>query len=124
MLSTRPRVLVAVGPPLLADLLRRALARSGELDVVVRAASPWGLRRWDVAVLPCEGIPEVRARYVVCLPGQLPARMTALASRPLGQVRTASDFESLVSLVVRLCHDGNEIDLRDPERDVAGPGAG
>lgn len=107
-------MLVAVGPPLLADLLRRALQRSDELDVVVRSGSPWGLRRWDVAVLPCGPHPEVRARYIVCLPGQLPARMTALGSRPLGRIRTATDFESLVSLVVRLCGD-DEIDLRDPE---------
>jgi len=92
MTRRRPRVLVGLGPPLLADLLQRALDDI-DLDVIVDTKRFWRLRRWDVAVLLAK--PTSGRRYVVALPGQ---RLTA--QRVL---RTAPDFSSLVSLVRWLC---------------------
>jgi hypothetical protein len=78
-------VLVALTPPLLADLLRRELSES-DLDVVVDRPSRWTLREWDVAVVPQHTASAIRARHIV------------VASAP----RTTLDFRGLVSLIRRL----------------------
>lgn len=90
----RPRVLVAIQPPLLADLVRAALP--AHFEVVVQPLSRAGWRRWDVAVVP-QGAHGLRARHVVS--------MSARRDEPKRQVRhwTVPDFWSLVVLVRRLC---------------------
>lgn len=67
--------------------------RDVDLDVVVDKRRFWRVRRWDVAVLLAQ--PASGLRYVVVLPGQ---RLT-----PQRNLRTAPDFNSLVSLLRWLC---------------------
>lgn len=83
--ARRPRVLVALTPPLLADLVQRELP-SAEFEVVVERPSRWTLRQWDVAVVPQQAVHAVRARHVVVAPAR----------------RSAPDFRGLVALIRRL----------------------
>ena len=89
----RPRVLVAIRPMLLADLVRAALPT--EIDVVVRPLPLRGWRRWDVAIVPHDSRSKLRARHVVALPPG-----ARLDERAHGAGR---EFRSLVTLVQRLC---------------------
>jgi hypothetical protein len=94
-MTRRPRVLVAIQPPLLADLVRSALP--AEFDVVVQPVAASGWRRWDVAVVPQGTHGLLRARHVV-----------SMSSKRADSVRRrrqliAPDFGSLVVLVRRLC---------------------
>src|SRR5688572_7018975 len=84
----RPRVLVAIRPLLLADLVRAALP--SHFDVVVRPLPSPRWRRWDVAVVPEGTSARLRARHVVAVP---------CAGGDEGGGR---DFRSLVALVQRL----------------------
>jgi hypothetical protein len=92
-MSRRPRVLLAIRPLLLADLVRAALP--AHIDVVVRPLPLRGWRRWDVAVVPHDSRSRLRARHVVSLPPQ-----SQLDERAHGAGR---EFRSLVALVQRLC---------------------
>ena len=93
-MTRRPRVLVAISPLLLADLLRAALPP--HFDVVVWSRAPRSWRRWDVAIVPPGGTASVpRARHVVTLPMH-----RAEDGRSTTSVR---DFRALVALVQRLC---------------------
>lgn len=85
MPGRRPRVLVALTPRLLADLVQRELPPE-EFEVVVERPSRWTLRQWDVAVVPPQAVGTVRARHVV----------VAAARRP------TPDFRALVALIRRL----------------------
>jgi hypothetical protein len=58
------RVLLAIEPPLLADLLRRAL-ESDDIAIDLTGSNA-AVGYWDVAVLST-ALPSVRARYVVDL---------------------------------------------------------
>jgi len=77
-----PTVLLTVRPMLLADVLRKALADDGAIDVVVEAdvsSLPWQ-QPWDVAVLSTDAlaITDVTGdAYVVCVPGETPTRVTS-----------------------------------------------
>ena len=85
VMTERRRVLLAIEPPLLADLLRRALESD---DIVVDlTGSDAVVGDWDVAVLSTMRA-GVRARYVV-----------DLSSDP-------GAFEPLVDLVRALVTDG------------------
>lgn len=83
--GSRPRVLVALSPPLLADLVKRELP-AAEFEVVVERPSRWSLRRWDVAVVPQQAAGWVRARHVVIAPDR----------------RSLPDFRGLVAQIRRL----------------------
>jgi hypothetical protein len=89
----RPRVLVAIRPLLLADLVRAALP--AHLDVVVRPLPLRGWRRWDVAVVPHGSTTNLRARHVVSLPARSGSDERSLSA--------GREFRSLVALVQRLC---------------------
>lgn len=89
----RPRVLVAIRPLLLADLVRSALPAS--LDVAVRPLPLRGWRRWDVAIVPHGSRSRLRARHIVSLPSE-----HQLGERPH---EPGGEFRSLVTLVQRLC---------------------
>ena len=78
MTERRPRVLLAIEPPLLADLLRRELA-SEAVVVDVTASGDGG--PWDVAVVSA-GQPHVQAGHVIDLTAE-----------------DASEFAALVALV-------------------------
>lgn len=91
----QPTVLVTVRPVLLADVLRKALAYDGAMEVVIEnevGDLPWR-RPWDVAVLSTDAlsITEVTGdAYVVCVPGETPTRVTS------------PDVDELVALVRRM----------------------
>ena len=87
-MTRRRTVLIAAGPPLLGDLLRRELA-SDRVDVHMTPQRRWRLRRWDVALVT-PPVPNVRARCVVLLPD--------------------AEFGAIVELVRRLC--GRPVGLR------------
>ena len=83
--AVRPRLLLAVSPPLLADSLARVLALDGSLDVVVhvegRSAGEAGTPLYDIGVVTSELPGGVQVRVVI----QLPA---ALSGSGVGRVRT------------------------------------
>ena len=78
----RPLVLVAVEPPLLADLLRVSLPAS--VDVVLQPLRCARRRTCDVAVVGTSHAGRLRARHIV-------------------RVRSLDDFGSLVRVVGELC---------------------
>lgn len=90
-----PRVLVAIQPPLLADLIRRALAP--ECDVVFRSTARPGFRRWHVAVVP-PGAPRLRTRHLVTV-----SWSSSPETRRHAHHWSVTDFRSLVLLVRSLC---------------------
>ena len=81
MTATQPTVLLTVRPLLLADLIRKALTSTGELDVIVAddpSALPWR-GEWDVAVVSAEAISGDSAEegYLVWTPREVPTRLTS-----------------------------------------------
>ena len=102
------RVLVAISPPLLGDLLARQLDRD-DLEVVVvdgQSARDPRQRRYDffdVVIVDDLPPPRVRAAAVLRLPGQ--------SGSGSGLLRTSDDWErvvitelaTIVGLVNRLC---------------------
>jgi hypothetical protein len=62
-MKPRPRVLIAIGPPLLADLVRRALEKDG-VEVGITDGSQ---AAWDIVVVRPEGREHVRATHLVDL---------------------------------------------------------
>jgi hypothetical protein len=80
-MARRRQVLIAAGPPLLGDLLRREL--DGErVDVHMAPQRRWRIRPWDVAVVAAPA-PGLRARCIVVLPD--------------------ADFSAIIGVVRRLC---------------------
>ena len=83
--AVRPRLLLAVSPPLLADSLARVLALDGSLDVVVhvegRSPHEPDAAPYDIGVVTSELPGGVKVRVVI----QLPATVSGSG---VGWVRT------------------------------------
>jgi hypothetical protein len=84
-MTPRPRILIAIEPPLLADLVRRALDQD-DVDIDITDGSQAAAGSWDVVVVTSEGREQVRADHVI--------DVTEM---------DGSEFESLVALLRTLC---------------------
>jgi hypothetical protein len=84
-MTTRPRILIAIDPPLLADLVRRALDQD-DVDIDITDGSQAVVGSWDIVVVsPADG-EHARGLHVVD-PDEMESR----------------DFDSLLSLIRSLC---------------------
>src|SRR5688500_16654574 len=98
-LQQQPTVLLTVRPVLLADVLRKALASDGAIEVVVEdevGDLPWR-HPWDVAVLSTDALSITEVTddaYVVCVPGETPTRVRS------------PNVDELVALVRRMALGG------------------
>lgn len=84
-MTSRPRILIAIEPPLLADLVRRSLVQE-DVDVDLTSRSQAAVGAWDIAVVSPSGQDYVHARHVID-----PATLDG------------GTFDSLVALVRSLC---------------------
>ena len=113
MTQTRPQVLVAVGPGLLADLFRRSVA---DVADVTLSSNPHDNRRlWDVAVVSGRDRARgVRSRFTVMVASPV-NRGCGCPPSGLSIVEGAPDYEMVVRTVRRLAlaavtHHGDELD--------------
>jgi hypothetical protein len=81
MTATHATVFLTVRPMLLADLIRKALTSTGDIDVVVAdevSELPWR-GDWDVAVVSAAAVSGDSAEegYLVWTPRELPTRLAS-----------------------------------------------